>query len=104
MADLLQRSFADVDLDVVVDSRRFWRVRRWDVAVLLAKPSSGLHYVVVLPGQRLTRQRRLRSAPDFSSLVSLLRWLCRLAELAPELRPTASNPLCALEPPRPTAS
>lgn len=94
----------DVDLDVVVDKRRFWRVRRWDVAVLLAQPASGLRYVVVLPGQRLTPQRNLRTAPDFNSLVSLLRWLCRLAELAPDLRPSASNPLCARERPRPAES
>ena len=39
---------------------------------------SGARYVVVLPGQRLKTERDLRTAPDFSSLVSLLRWLCGL--------------------------
>jgi len=104
LADLLQRALDDIDLDVIVDTKRFWRLRRWDVAVLLAKPTSGRRYVVALPGQRLTAQRVLRTAPDFSSLVSLVRWLCRLAELAPEMRATASSPRRALEPPQPTAS
>ena len=89
LADLLQRSLPTDELEVIVDAKRFWRFRRWDVAVLLANPASGVRYVVASPGQRLTSRRRLREAPDFNSLVSLVRWICGLAEIAPTALSTA---------------